>query len=172
MGAAFLLLETKSIAQFALWFGTTWNVNVLVFTGVLVSVLLAIEVSRRRLPRMPALYAILFASIVAAWLVPSSLLLELPTATRWVAAVLLSFPPVFAANLIFAGRFREAESSTDAFGANLLGAIGGGVLEYSTLVIGHRALSLVVGVLYLGSFLAWRWLERRSVPTMRNLTSA
>ena len=35
MGAAFLLLETKNIVQFALLFGTTWFVNSLVFAGVL-----------------------------------------------------------------------------------------------------------------------------------------
>src|SRR5207244_8475925 len=34
MGAAFLLLETKSVVQFALLFGTTWLVNALVFAGV------------------------------------------------------------------------------------------------------------------------------------------
>ena len=43
MGAAFLLLETKSIVQFALLFGTTWFVNALVFAGVLVAVYLAVE---------------------------------------------------------------------------------------------------------------------------------
>ena len=51
MGAAFLLLETKNVVQFALLFGTTWFVNSLVFAGVLLSVYLAIEVARHvRLP--------------------------------------------------------------------------------------------------------------------------
>jgi len=40
MGAAFSLLETKNIVQFALLFGTTWFVNSLVFTGVLLSIYL------------------------------------------------------------------------------------------------------------------------------------
>ena len=47
MGAAFLLLETKSVVQFALLFGTTWFVNSLVFAGILLAVLAAIEVARR-----------------------------------------------------------------------------------------------------------------------------
>ena len=47
MGAAFLLLETRSITTFALLFGTTWLVNALVFTGVLLAVLAAIEVTQR-----------------------------------------------------------------------------------------------------------------------------
>ena len=154
MGAAFLLLETKSVAQFALWFGTTWHVNVLVFAGVLAAVLAAIEVSRRWRPRAEVLYVVLLASVVAVWSVPASSLLVLSSPLRWLAAVLLTFPPVFVANLIFADRFRQAASTTDAFGANLLGAIVGGVLEYSTLVVGQRALSLVVGVFYLGAFVA------------------
>src|SRR5438034_323488 len=52
MGAAFLLLETKNIVQFALLFGTTWLVNSLVFAGVLLAVYLAVETaSHLRLPR-------------------------------------------------------------------------------------------------------------------------
>src|SRR5262252_1270920 len=41
MGLAFLLLETKSVVQFSLLFGTTWLNNSLVFLAVLVLVLLA-----------------------------------------------------------------------------------------------------------------------------------
>ena len=60
MGAAFLLLETKNVVQFALLFGTTWFVNALVFFGILLAVLLAVEVARRvPLPPLPWLYALL-----------------------------------------------------------------------------------------------------------------
>ena len=41
MGAAFMLLEAKSIVQFLLLFGSTWLVNSLVFFGILLVVLLA-----------------------------------------------------------------------------------------------------------------------------------
>src|SRR5262249_28736618 len=41
MGVAFLLLETKSVIQFSLLFGTTWLNNSLVFLGILSLVLLA-----------------------------------------------------------------------------------------------------------------------------------
>src|SRR5436305_6805980 len=71
MGAAFLLLETKNIVQFALLFGTTWLVNSLVFAGVLLAVYLAVETARRvRLPRPAVLYAVLIASLALTWLVP------------------------------------------------------------------------------------------------------
>jgi len=149
MGAAFLLLETKAIVQFALLFGTTWFVNALVFGGVLLSVLAAIEVERRARPghRKP-LFGLLYLSLVVAWLIPTDVLLGLAVIPRFFAAVALAFLPIFAANLIFANRFRETGDPTAAFGANLLGAMVGGVLEYLSLLTGFRALLLVVGVLY------------------------
>jgi hypothetical protein len=39
-------------------------------------------------------------------------------------------------------------SSTTAFGANLLGAILGGILEYLSLITGYRFLLVLVAVLY------------------------
>ena len=71
MGVAFLLLETKSVVQFALLFGTTWFVNALVFAGVLLSVLAAIEVARRVRVRRPSCSTrALLVALAVAWIVP------------------------------------------------------------------------------------------------------
>jgi len=157
MGVAFLLLETKSVVQFALLFGTTWFVNALVFAGVLVSVLAAIEVARRvQLPNPAVLYAALLATLVVVWLIPPDALLQLDLPLRFAAAVVLFFSPIFIANLVFAQRFRDVGESTVAFGANLLGAMVGGVLEYAALVTGYQALLLVVAALYGLAFVAGR----------------
>jgi hypothetical protein len=157
MGTAFLLLEAKSVSQFALWFGTTWNVNTLVFSGVLLSVLAAINVSRRmRQPSITLLYGLLLLSVAASWAVPASSLLSLPIALRWVVACVITFTPIFVANLVFATRFQSVASPTEAFGVNLLGAILGGVLEYTSLVTGYRTLAVIVGCLYLGALLSWK----------------
>jgi hypothetical protein len=157
MGAAFLLLETKNVVQFALLFGTTWFVNALVFAGILLSVLFAIEVSRRVSFARPArLYAVLMASIVIAWLVPPGALLTMAFVPRFLLAATIAFAPIFTANLVFAQRFKAVGSSTTAFGANLLGAMVGGLLEYGALVTGYRALLIVVAVLYGLAFLSGR----------------
>jgi hypothetical protein len=149
MGAAFLLLETKSVVQFALLFGTTWLVNSLVFAGILLAVLLAVEVARRfTLPRRELLYGLLVLALALAWLIPPDRLLSLSLVPRFLAAVGLAFAPVFLANLIFAQRFRDVGTSTVAFGANLLGAMLGGVLEYTAIMFGYRNLLLIVAVLY------------------------
>ncbi|MCD6021708.1 MAG: spermidine synthase [Actinomycetia bacterium] len=157
MGAAFLLLETSNVVRFALLFGTTWFVNALVFAGILVSVSLAIEVARRVRSRHPGrLYLPLFGAVVLAWAVPPESLLALDFVPRFVAAILLGFTPVFIANLVFADRFREVAASGLAFGTNLLGAIVGGVLEYGALVVGYRALLIVVAILYAAAFITGR----------------
>jgi hypothetical protein len=149
MGAAFLLLESKSVVQFALLFGTTWLVNSLVFAGILLAVLLAVEVARRvRLPRREVLYVLLAVALAIAYVIPPAKLLALEVVPRFVAAVTLAFAPVFLANLIFAQRFRDVGASTVAFGANLLGAMLGGVLEYTAIVFGYRNLLVLVALLY------------------------
>jgi SAM-dependent methyltransferase len=157
MGAAFLLLETKSVVQFALLFGTTWFVNALVFLGVLLSVLGAVLLSQRVTFRRPTrLYAVLLASLALAWAVPPAELLQLDFVPRFVAAVLLAFLPIFTANLVFAQRFKSTSASATAFGANLLGAMFGGLLEYASLIVGYRSLLLVVALLYGLAFLTGR----------------
>jgi len=153
MGAAFLLLETKNIVQFALLFGSTWLVNALVTVAILVAVYLAVETARHvKLPPPVVLYAALIASLVVTWLVPQEDLVSLPIAARFLAGGALAFAPVFIANLIFAQRFSDVETTTTAFAANLLGAMVGGALEYLALITGYRFLVIVVGVLYALAF--------------------
>ena len=157
MGAAFLLLETKNVVQFALLFGTTWFVNALVFAGILLTVLLAIEVASRAPPIRPVvLYGVLAIAVAIGYAVPAHALLELALVPRFLAATALAFAPVFCANLVFAERFQEVQTPTAAFGANLLGAMVGGALEYSALMIGYRSLLLVAAGIYLLAYVAGR----------------
>jgi len=167
MGAAFLLLTTKGIVQFALWFGTTWVVNALVFMSVLASVLLAIEVVQRfRMPSFAVLYGVLALSLFVVWTVPPHWLLAMPMGPRVVAAAVITFTPVFVANVIFAERFKDTSSSTAAFGANLLGAMVGGLLEYTSLMVGYRNLSVLVAILYLMAFVLLRRSARSEKATL------
>jgi spermidine synthase len=154
LGAAFMLLETKSVTGFALLFGTTWVVNALVFAGVLLAVLAAVEVTRRRTtPPLPVMYAILLGGLALSWVVPSAWLLSLPIGARAVAAIAIAFLPIFAANVIFAKRFAETIDPTLAFAANLLGAMVGGCLEYLALLFGYHGLLILAAVLYIGAYL-------------------
>jgi hypothetical protein len=154
LGVAFLLLETKNVTGFALYFGTTWLVNAFVFGGVLVAVLAAVEVTRRfAVPPIRLMYGVLFGGLATAWVVPSSWVLSLPFAPRLIVAVVLAFVPIMAANVIFAKRFDSTLEPTVAFGTNLLGAMFGGCLEYLALATGYRSLLIVCAAVYLGAYL-------------------
>src|SRR5438093_12073426 len=124
LGVAFLLLETRSIVTFSLLFGTTWYVNALVFFAILASVLLAIAVQFRwRAPRAFS-YAGLFGTLALAFLLPPAALLVDPPALRYLLASAIAFAPIFFANLVFTGSFRETREADAAFASNILGAMG------------------------------------------------
>jgi hypothetical protein len=150
MGAAFLLLETKSISFFSLLFGTTWLVNAMAFAGILVSVLVAnLIVQYTHIRMRKVLFAGLFAALAIAYVSPASLLLGIEsTLLRYLSAVVLVFSPIFLANLIFSAEFQDEEESTSAFGWNLLGTVLGGGLEYLSLLIGHSNLLWIVAACY------------------------
>ncbi|MDT5051306.1 MAG: hypothetical protein QOG75_7234, partial [Mycobacterium sp.] len=162
LGAAFLLMETKSITGFALLFGTTWIVNSLVFAGVLLAVLAAVEVTHRvATPPLALMYAVLVGGLALSWLIPAGWLLSLEIVPRGLLAIAISFLPIFAANIIFAKRFAATANAPLAFGTNLLGAIVGGCLEYLSLVFGYRALLLLAAALYISAYLV---MPRQSRP--------
>ena len=153
LGSAFLLLETKSLVSFSLLFGTTWLVNAMAFFAILASVLLAIGVNARLRPSNPVvLYALLLGSIALAFLVPPEALLVDPPELRYLLAALISFLPVFLANLVFTWSFRETDAADLAFASNLIGAMLGGALEYAALLTGFRFLLVIVAALYVGAF--------------------
>ena len=85
----------------------------------------------------------------------------LPIVARFFAGSALAFAPIYLANLIFAQRFADVATSGDAFAANLLGAMVGGVLEYLALITGYRFLLIVIAVLYGLAFVTSRYLTRK-----------
>ena len=158
LGAAFLLLETRSLVSFSLLFGSTWLVNALAFFAILASVLLAILVNARlHIRRAGLLYALLFIALAVAFLLPPESLLIDPPALRYLLAGAVAFAPVFLANLVFTYSFRDTRTADMAFASNLLGAMVGGAMEYVALLTGYRFLLVLVAALYA---LAWVFANR------------
>ena len=150
MGAAFLLLETKSVIQFALLFGATWLVNALVFFAILLSVLAANWLVAALDVRRPGwLFVVLFGALLLNLTVPLPALLQIESPPlRYLIASLVSFSPIFAANLVFGSLFKDTATAGAAFGWNVIGAMLGGALEYTSLVLGYQHLMVVVTGLY------------------------
>jgi SAM-dependent methyltransferase len=162
MGIAFLLLETKSVIQFSLLFGTTWLNNSLVFLAVLLFVLAAnwLATLIRDLRWIWMIYGLLVVSSLSTFFYPLGNLLGFESPfVRFLLASLLTFSPIFFANLIFSLAFRDQLVAEHLFGWNLIGATLGGVSEYASMAFGYRVLAVMVAVCYtlvLALLIAWQ----------------
>lgn len=164
MGAGFLLVETKSVTEMSLLFGSTWTVNLLVFASIMVMVLAAnLWVMRHPMKRTMPLFGFLFGSLLVAYLLPASTLLVLGPIGQWIIGGLMVALPVFFAALIFSTLLGRRMDGSRGLAYNLLGAIIGGVLEYSSMIVGIKGLYILAAVLYLAAMLLTRRSERRVV---------
>jgi hypothetical protein len=163
MGAAFLLIETKSIAELSLLFGSTWLVNAAVFSGILAMALVANQVVARWMrPNSNVLYVLLVLSLLLGFVFPVSALNQLGLLERAVVGSALAALPIAFSGVVFATAFRLAPRVSTALGWNLFGAIVGGALEASSMWLGIKSLSLIAAALYLCS-----WLALSQVRTVR-----
>jgi len=157
LGAGFLLLETKSIVQFSLLFGATWITNALVFFAILVSILIAIHVAARvKKVSIRLLYVLLGVSLVLQYILPLNMFLGFETEVKYLIVSLLTFAPIFIANIIFSLTFKKSKNNAQNFSSNLLGAAFGGILEYLALLLGYQHLILIIMLCYFLAFLPTR----------------
>jgi len=157
LGAGFMLLETKSIVQFALLWGSTWSSASLAIASVLMMALAsAVAASRIRFSRRwPIALPLLGLIALNYWIPVGRVTFDSRAATSLFYGALV-FSPVFCAGLLFSRSFRRSESAAADFGANLLGAMVGGVGEYLSLISGYRFLLVIVAGCYLGAVIADR----------------
>jgi hypothetical protein len=167
LGLGFLLLETKSIGDCSLYFGTTWFVTMIVVSGVLLMVLLANTIAMRLRQTSHWLYLPLLISLALLYFTPRELILGRPLAIRLLWTLLIVPLPIFFAGLIFSTTFRDGGDPATLLAANLIGATIGGFLEYLAMAIGTRDLLLIIAAAYVVS-LVCSWVSRCSnIPSMR-----
>lgn len=170
LGAGFLLLEAQIVSRMALFFGTTWVVN-----SVVISVLLMLIVGSNVLADlkpgfpMPLAYAGIFIAIIVSYVIP---LERFFFASIWLKAVVTTTVlclPVFFAGIIFIHSFARAKFSGEALGSNLLGALVGGLLESLSMWTGLKSLVVIAALFYLASGISlWSGRERPRSSIFQN----
>jgi len=158
MGAAFFLLETSNVVRLSILFGSTWLVNVLVFSAILVLVLLA-NLTRARSRRLGLGWVslLLLATVAIGYFVPAHVLLAIGSrSVRAAAAGIIFLAPVYFAGLLFATLIENEQSFYQAYASNVLGAMVGGACEYLSLVLGFKVLVLVTLAFYVATVFAIR----------------
>lgn len=154
LGAGFLLIEVRGLAALALLFGSTWIVNAIVITMILVMALVGNALaSAWRRPPVRALYVLLWFAVLLNFAVPPSVFLEWGRLSRSLAGGALVALPLCFSGVIFSVAFRDTRDKEGALGSNLLGAVAGGMSEYASMMTGIRALSLLALAFYIVAFL-------------------
>jgi hypothetical protein len=148
LGAGFLLLETQMISRLALYFGSTWFVNCVALSAVLI-VLIFANLRVQRAPGRPptASYALLMGSLLAIYFVPWDST-QLATSTVGIMLAGAYCIPLFFAGVIFAETFRRCDDKASVFGSNIIGAVAGGLAQNLSFVVGLKALLLLAAIFY------------------------
>lgn len=158
LGAAFFLLETSNVVSLSLLYGSTWTVNLLVFSGILILVLLGnLTSSFVKKIRLNLVFPLLFLSVTVAYFMPVSMLFSIESETiRNLIAIIIFLGPVYFSSIIFAALIRNEQNLFQAYGSNILGAVIGGACEYLSLLCGFKFLLGIVIVFYLLTYLLLR----------------
>jgi hypothetical protein len=150
LGAAFMLMEVRIIAQVALLFGSTWVVNAAAIAAVLLMAILANLLAAVLRSSGVRLWAVLLLASLALTSLPHlTLFLGLGQLSGGAAGALLLALPIFFAGMVFSISLRSVTEVDAAMASNLIGAILGGLLEYLSLVLGIGSLAWLAGLLYL-----------------------
>jgi hypothetical protein len=162
LGAGFMLLETKSIVQFALLWGATWSSASLAIASVLIMALgSAVIAARVNLRRRWTVVAALVGLLILNYFVPVGRVAFASRAVESSFYGALVFSPVLCAGILFSATYKGSSSTAVDFGVNLFGAMLGGVCEYLSLVTGYRFLLWIVAACYLAAQKAQRTQRRR-----------
>jgi SAM-dependent methyltransferase len=152
LGAGFMLLETKSIIQFALLWGSTWVVASLAIAAVLTMALVANSIVARVEIRRPWLVGVVLLALLGLnYLIPVGRIGFESRALESVFYAALMFSPIVCAGLLFGSAIKHSASLPRDYGTNLLGAMVGGVGEYLSLLTGFSALLLLIAACYAGA---------------------
>ena len=150
LGSAFLLLEVQNISKASVILGSTWNVNAVIVSGVLIMALLANWLAYK-FPQIKVQYAYigLITTCLILYFVDLAQFAFLPYTIKALVVGSLTTLPMLFSGIIFIRSFAIVEGKNEALGANLVGSLAGALLQSVTFVIGIKALLLVVALLYL-----------------------
>jgi spermidine synthase len=166
LGAGFMLVETKGIAELGLAFGNTWQVVGIVIGAILVMAWLGNWIAARRTIRRPWVpWLLLLATLVIGLVFVRTGGIGSTAAARWTAVVLLTCP-LFFSGIVFSTVLSRAPEASSALGMNLLGAMAGGVLEYNAMYFGFQSLYWLAFALYAAGLALFLAATGQAVPVV------
>lgn len=162
LGAGFMLVETKAITELGLTFGNTWQVIGIVIAAILIMAFLAnLAVATFGLSRPLLSYLLLLGSIGFGLYMARH---GGATQTGPLTAVIVLTMPMLFSGIVFSTLLAGTPDVSGALSMNLLGAMVGGLVEFSSMYFGFQFLYLIALVFY-GAALISSLLSRGSTTT-------
>jgi hypothetical protein len=93
-------------------------------------------------------YAALVIALLVNAAVPMDAFLGMSRGQQIAGSCLLAFAPIVFAGIVFSVSFSRAADPERAFGANIAGAMFGGLSEYSSMLLGFQYVVLVAVAFY------------------------
>jgi hypothetical protein len=163
-----MLIEAKAITQLALNFGNTWQVTGITLAAVLLLAFVGnLLVENGVVGKAGIAYTLLMVTLAAGLALSLSGTFPSTLEGQFATIAILIGPLLFSA-MTFSLLISDEKEVGAAMSWNLLGALVGGMLEYTAMYLGYRALHLVALGLYGCAFTLWlrsALMQRRSAST-------
>jgi hypothetical protein len=160
-GAGFMLIEANTITRMALILGSTWIVTSVAVILVLLAALVSnFIVLRFAFPSVPVGIGLVVVAALVNYMVDVHLYMNFADGVRVPLAALQVYLPILGSSFVFGRLFQRSNQSSYDLGMNILGAMFGGMLEYSSLIAGTRNVYLVAVLFFLAILPAYYSAQR------------
>jgi len=149
LGMGFMLLEVRSMANLSLLFGSTWIVNSVIISAVMLFILCANWLaSKLNLNHIPNLALGLILSLLLSTLINANTLAGLGAIEGGGLGAFVFLLPLVFASSIFSLLFKYTKNPTTCLAFNLIGGLFGICLEYLSMWLGIAALGYIALAIY------------------------
>ncbi len=154
LGAGFMLIETKCITEFAKIYGSTWLVNAIVISSILLMAFLANYLVIKKIKiNFKINYLLILISISIGYY----FFTYIDTKLNIIFYPIILTLPILFSGIAFSRELLKIDSTSQALFANILGAMVGGFLEYNSMYFGFSFLYILAGFLYFLAFLTSKY---------------
>ncbi|MCB0329708.1 MAG: methyltransferase domain-containing protein [Bdellovibrionales bacterium] len=150
LGLGFILLQVFIITKASLLFGSTWIVNSVVISGMMMTILIANFLIYKKIKFPLGFVALLLIGLcVAMATVSFEPILGFGLTARILIGIVLSGLPTILSGILFGTAFAAAEQPSQALGANLFGSLVGAIVQSVVFLLGINSLAILGAVAYL-----------------------
>lgn len=155
LGSGFMLIEAKGITELALYYGTTWFVNSVVISFILILAFFSnlIVINVKNINKTFVYFMLLLSLLVGYFISFHNNSFSMNFATKVIFSFLITLP-IFFSGLAFSAEIKKINTVSVLLFSNLIGSMLGGFLEYSSMYCGYRFLYVIAIFIYLMAFIS------------------